>query len=244
MNNQISSWKARNVSHGLSKNPLYNIHRSMLERCYNPVRRSYKNYGARGVSVCEEWLNSFQTFIDWGEANGYKKGLHLDRINNDGNYEPSNCRFVTPRENCRNTSRTIIIEKDGVKKPLIQWCEELDIRYNVAIIRYKKGWEVARLLNPLLYGSAIKKNYLSTSRKIKELARIINGQLHFFQSKQYIKALPTQEPQLYVGKYKGVPIADIEDLNYLEWAQKTLKLGASVRDAINYRIQSLQLTHR
>lgn len=88
-----------------SKHPLYYTHNAMLYRCYNPKSTAYKNYGGRGIKVCDEWKNSRVSYVKWCLANGYKKGLQLDRINNDGNYEPSNCRFVTPKENSSNRRR-------------------------------------------------------------------------------------------------------------------------------------------
>lgn len=74
----------------------------MKERCYNPKNKSYKDYGGRGIKVCYEWLNDSQSFIDWCESNKWVKGLFLDRIDNNGNYSPENCRLVTHMENCLN----------------------------------------------------------------------------------------------------------------------------------------------
>lgn len=87
---------------GISYSRIYNIHRTMKSRCSNPKLPCYKNYGGRGISVCEEWKKSFVPFYEWAMANGYRDDLQIDRIDNDGNYEPSNCRWVTPKENARN----------------------------------------------------------------------------------------------------------------------------------------------
>lgn len=84
--------------------PLFKVFGSMKTRCYNANSPDYKNYGGRGIRICDTWLNDRAAFIGWGEANGYGPGLQLDRINNDGNYDPSNCRFVTPAVNSRNAS--------------------------------------------------------------------------------------------------------------------------------------------
>lgn len=89
--------------HGKSKESLYNVYKSMKSRCYNKNNRAYKNYGERGITICKEWLNNFVDFYSWSIDNNYSKGLTIDRINNDGNYEPGNCRFVTKKENGRNT---------------------------------------------------------------------------------------------------------------------------------------------
>lgn len=93
-----------NYSHGFYKDPVYKVWHKMKERCYYVKDINYHNYGGRGISVCEDWLTHPKVFINWAYENGYKKGLQIDRINNDGNYEPSNCRFVTKLENSRNRS--------------------------------------------------------------------------------------------------------------------------------------------
>lgn len=92
---------------------LYGVFNGMKQRCSNPRRDSYKDYGGRGVTVCDEWKNSFEIFRDWSLNNGYKEGLEIDRINNNGSYEPSNCRFVTHKENNRNRGDNYIIVLEG-----------------------------------------------------------------------------------------------------------------------------------
>jgi hypothetical protein len=74
----------------------------MKARCQNKNAENYRFYGARGIKVCEEWANDPTEFCKWAEENGYTEGLQIDRIDNDGNYEPENCRFVTPAENMKN----------------------------------------------------------------------------------------------------------------------------------------------
>jgi len=89
-----------------SKHPLYVVLEGMKARCYNKNSPSYKHYGGRGISICAGWVDDRRSFVAWALENGYEKGLTIDRIDNDGNYEPSNCRFVTRAENCRNTTKT------------------------------------------------------------------------------------------------------------------------------------------
>ena len=94
--------KHKNYKHGLCEHPLYNVWKNMKKRCYNKNVYNYKSYGGRGIIVCDEWRNNFKAFYDWALNNDYEKGLEIDRVDNDGNYEPSNCRFVTRSENQKN----------------------------------------------------------------------------------------------------------------------------------------------
>lgn len=92
----------RNYSHGMSNTKIYRVWCGMKQRCNNPNNLEYHRYGGRGIKICKEWNDDFEKFGKWALSHGYKQGLQIDRINNNGNYEPSNCRFVTPLENMRN----------------------------------------------------------------------------------------------------------------------------------------------
>lgn len=92
------------TTHGLTDHPLYRIRSGMLFRCHNPKSTFFHRYGGRGIEVCPVWRASAATFIEWALANGWQPGLTIDRINNDGNYEPANCRFVSRGENARKRS--------------------------------------------------------------------------------------------------------------------------------------------
>lgn len=98
------------TSHGLSTHHLYDTWNDMIQRCYNENAPNYKYYGGRGIRVCDEWRSSPSSFIEWAEQNGHSKGLTLDRGNNDGNYEPDNCRWVTMTVQNRNQSNTLLTE--------------------------------------------------------------------------------------------------------------------------------------
>ena len=91
--------------HGLTKHPLYRKWGEIKTRCYNQNREDYVHYAGRGITVCDEWLNDPVAFIEWSLANGWQKGLYIDRIDNDKGYSPDNCRFVNNRTNCQNTRK-------------------------------------------------------------------------------------------------------------------------------------------
>jgi len=120
--------KGLSVKHGLfSKNSenysLSMVFNAIKARCYNKNVKEYKHYGGRGITMCDEWFNSVLKFHEWCLSNGYKKGLHIDRINNNGNYEPNNCRFVTSKENMNNTRANINLSYYGEKLTLAQVSE-------------------------------------------------------------------------------------------------------------------------
>lgn len=105
----------RNLIHGLHNNKLYVVWFDMKRRCKDPRDKAYKHYGGRGISVCKEWCLDFKVFYDWSQKNGYKDGLTLDRIDNDGNYTPDNCRWVTQKEQCRNKRTNHFVTYKGQK---------------------------------------------------------------------------------------------------------------------------------
>ena len=121
--------------HGKSGTKLYSRWTNMKDRCNNPHNISYPNYGGRGIQVCEEWQHDFQAFFDWAMANGYREDLTLDRINNDGNYEPSNCRWATKLEQGANKRNNIHVTINGEDKIFVQTFNE----------RYKEGAQRRRI---------------------------------------------------------------------------------------------------
>jgi hypothetical protein len=127
----------RNLTHGLSNHRLYHVWSRMHFRCTNPNDIGYKNYGGRGISVCKEW-KEFLPFYEWAMANGYEKNLSIDRINNDGNYEPSNCRWATRKIQNNNTRKSVHITFNGQTKSLTEWAKELNITSPALANRLKK----------------------------------------------------------------------------------------------------------
>ncbi len=124
--------------HGMTGTKLYKTRIHMLERCNNPKDKSYKNYGGRGIKVCEEWSKSFTSFRDWALANGYKEGLSIDRIDVNGNYEPSNCRWITMAEQANNTTRSVYITHNGETLTKADWVRKIGIKYATFSLRYLK----------------------------------------------------------------------------------------------------------
>ena len=94
--------KNPSYKHGDTGSKLYYVWAEMIQRCSNPSHRRYEDWGGRGIKVCEEWRNDYSAFKNWAVSNGYKEGLSIDRINNDGNYEPTNCRWATSKEQNQN----------------------------------------------------------------------------------------------------------------------------------------------
>jgi hypothetical protein len=133
--------------HGHSKTKLYHVYNSMLARCYYSKNTRYKNYGGRGVTVCEEWKNSFTAFYEWAIANGYKDGLSIDRIDVNGNYEPSNCRWANACEQMNNTTRNHYLEWNGKTQSMALWAKETGIPYAILNQRISKlHWSAERAL--------------------------------------------------------------------------------------------------
>lgn len=126
------------LAHGENKTPLHNAWLRMRRRCSDTSYEHYNRYGGRGISVCKEW-ESYTAFRDWALSHGYKEGLELDRIDNNGNYEPSNCRWATRTAQMRNRSNTIYVELNGERKPLVEFCEIYGVNYKTAHAKHKKG---------------------------------------------------------------------------------------------------------
>lgn len=112
-----------NATHRETGSRLYRIWRGMKARCYYKKQFEYERYGGRGITVCEEWRTSYETFRDWALSNDYKSHLTLDRINTNGNYEPDNCRWATYKEQCNNRTNNRLIEFNGDIKTISQWSD-------------------------------------------------------------------------------------------------------------------------
>lgn len=137
--------------HGKCDTNLYKTWSSIKARCLCKTHRAFKNYGGRGITLCIEWANDFLVFEKWALANGYKKGLTIDRIDNNGNYEPSNCRWTTRtvQQNNRRTNR--FIEYNGKKRTLSQWSKILNIPETTLFGRLKNNWPLDKVFSQNKY---------------------------------------------------------------------------------------------
>lgn len=133
---------------GLSKTRIYKIYISMISRCRNKNDINYKDYGGRGIKVCDEWIKEggFEAFCRWAYNTGYDEKAEygkctIDRINVNGNYEPSNCRWADGKTQSNNKRNTIFISYRGKTKSLVEWCEELGLNKSTIRNRIHKGWD-------------------------------------------------------------------------------------------------------
>lgn len=137
----------RSTKHNQRHTKLYEVWKSIKQRCFNPNNSSYHNYGGRGINICEEWKNDFMSFYNWSMKNGYKEGLTIDRINNDGNYEPSNCRWTTRLVQCNNTRVNKYVTINNETKSVADWCRHYNISYSLVHQRYKRfNWDIIKAI--------------------------------------------------------------------------------------------------
>lgn len=168
-------------------NKLNGVYHGILRRCYNPHQKSYVRYGGRGIKVCDEWVNpelvfegtkhstkGWLNFQEWALSHGYKEGLTIDRINNNGNYEPENCRWVDKKTQSNNRGFCRSITYKGRTQNLKQWCDELELNYkktHARIVRNK--WSVERAFevkeNPYVNMVSYKGKTQSVSKWAREL---------------------------------------------------------------------------
>ena len=136
----------KRIQHGLVRTPVYRAWNNLLRRCESPRNPSYTKYGGRGIAVCPEWHNFRNFFADMGHPPG--KGYSIDRINNDGPYAPSNCRWAKIHVQANNTRRNRLITHEGRTQTIAQWARELGMDYDVIRSRLDRyGWPIARALN-------------------------------------------------------------------------------------------------
>ena len=127
-------------THGLTNNRIYKTWNRIKQRCYNKNAPNYKNYGARGIRICDEWLHDFDVFYEWAMSHGYDDTLTIDRINVNGNYEPDNCRWISNLEQQNNKRNNVYLTYNGKVQTMAQWARELNLSYNTISTRHYIGW--------------------------------------------------------------------------------------------------------
>ena len=138
--------------HGDRWTRLYRIWQGMKTRCTNPNCKDYKDYGARGINVCEEWSKSYVTFKEWALTHGYKEDLTIERINVDDGYKPDNCKFITNEEQSYNKRNTVYYTHNGLKLNCLEWEKITGIKRKTLQNRKYKGWTDEELLTIPLGG--------------------------------------------------------------------------------------------
>lgn len=128
------------TSHKKSQSNLYRRWDKIKQRCYNKNSKNYKNYGARGIKMCDEWLHNFMAFYNWAISNGYRNTLTIDRIDNNGNYEPNNCRWVDYTTQNNNRRNTVYLTCNGKTQSVMEWCRELNLNPSTVYYRVKRGY--------------------------------------------------------------------------------------------------------
>jgi len=133
------------TTHGLSNSKLYSVWSSMKDRCFRKNDPAYKNYGARGITVCDEWLK-FEIFHDWAMANGYQDDLTIERIDNDGDYCSENCTWIPKKEQPRNRRGLHLITFEGKTRTITDWAKKIGIHASSLRDRLNHGWSIKEAL--------------------------------------------------------------------------------------------------
>ncbi len=153
-----------NIKHNLSKHALFTVWGNIKSRCNNPDFPQFEDWGGRGIGICPEWENDFKVFYDWCMANGWRKGLEIDREENDGDYTPDNCRFITHRKNMLN-QRMRKTNKSGYKgvcwsKHRKKWASKICVKGQRFYLGYyddKK--EAAKVRNNFIINNKLEHEY-------------------------------------------------------------------------------------
>ena len=136
----------RSKKHGCSHSRIDRIYNNMKSRCFNPKFIEYNLYGGRGITVCDEWKNDSTKFFRWAMENGYSDDLTLDRIDSNGNYEPSNCRWMTLKEQQNNRRNNRLITYNGKTQTAAKWADEVNISQKTLHSRLRHGWSIEKAL--------------------------------------------------------------------------------------------------
>lgn len=144
LNKETTSKRVR--KHGLRNSRIYNCWRGMNQRCHNPNEPAYPQYGGRGITVCDEWRHSFESFYEWSMANGYTDLLTIERENVDKGYSPENCCWADMKTQQNNRTNNHLITFNGKTQTLTLWAEEFGMKPGTLFFRIRSGWSVADAL--------------------------------------------------------------------------------------------------
>lgn len=173
-------WKTRN---GYGASLLSKVWRQMINRCTNPLDLNAKRYLHRGITVCDLWLNDFESFRLWSLENGYKEKLHIDRIDNDKGYSPKNCRWVTPLVNQNNRRGNLIVKYKGKENTLSNMLRELGKynSYDAIWQRIKTGWDIEEAIDNPVFAGGNQFNQNNKNRIFKS-TKITNERLGIYNT--------------------------------------------------------------
>lgn len=162
--------KERDNYHGLCRHKLYSVWIGMKNRCYNEKQRNYHNYGGRGIKMCDEWRDDFLFFYNWAIENGWQEGLQLDREENDKDYSPDNCRFITRKENIDNRRVSLNLTAWGETKNASDWALDgrCKVTYGTLTYRIQAGWTPEAAIS-----SPTNRTDEQTFRRYKELYKFM-----------------------------------------------------------------------
>jgi hypothetical protein len=141
------------TTHGDSGKRLYNIWRDVVRRCKDKNNPRNKNYGMRGIDICCEWANSYESFKEWSLYNGYADNLSIDRINNNGDYKPTNCRWTTRKVQNNNKRVNRLLTHNGETLSIKLWAEKIHMNYQTLVGRINKKWPVEKSLTEPIHNT-------------------------------------------------------------------------------------------
>lgn len=213
MRNELASNRLK--THGMSGTRIYRIFQCMKDRCYSKSHEAYFRYGGRGIIICDEWLDSFENFYNWAISHGYRDSLSIDRIDNNGNYEPKNCKWSTTKEQNNNRKNHRYITYDGKTMNVSQWANYLGLPRGTLQNRISAGKTIEEVLStsslskkiPLGYVNHVQKysldgTLIETYMNLKDAAESVNG---IASSVQYVCDKINRTYKGFKWKYIAVP---------------------------------------